>query len=441
MKISDFVYLKICTTARAISHLAGREVECMGYLLKKKGSALITDFFFPCQNGMEARGGTSDFPHTEIYESGFYVAGMWHSHGSFPLFHSQTDYTHIANKLKSMERENTRLDSWQAYPLKNAVALFNSETMNGFKLMLKCEKQYEIKPKEVFPDGFFSIVVNRDVYARGKQCHAMRFSLRGAELLRAEEKAEIIPALPDETLEEIAEKFSIDGKLLKDAGAYKKMEAICPEAKGDEVYLNCRKGNFVLKCKSESEAKQLQKSIFSIEELEEQEKEQIKSRIPKPPSLEKKLESIFGKKQEALVSQKQYASNDDYLNGSKELHLFYVGKFLAMLPYYTKVEMDSDKAVLDLLAAVAGVFDEAETREEAIKARAIKIREACRRIKVLDKPAKEALKKAEEIVKKGDYSPEEKRKIAARLRILRKKKKANKAMEKEACEKEQCKNA
>ncbi|MDI6738036.1 MAG: hypothetical protein QME12_06000 [Nanoarchaeota archaeon] len=425
MDLPESLYSRICSTAMAVSDIVGREVECMGYLLRKKGSELITDFFFPQQNGMDARSGTSDFPPREMYEKGFYIAGMWHSHGAFPLSHSKIDYSHIANRLKAMEREYRILDSWLSFSSGNAISMYNPETMQGFKILLKeglqaDKKTPEIKAKEIFPSEFLSIVVNDGVYRKGKKCHAMRFSLDGSNILKSEEEIGIINSLPDETLEEIAEKFCFNGKPLKESGNYRQIARQKAKAEGKQVYLSCKNGNFLLECRTENEANELGESIASIEELEEQEKEQISSRIPKPPSLEKRLESILGKKQTALVPEKPYISNDDYLNGSKELHLLYVGKFLALLPYYSRAELDSEKAVLDLLAAVAGAFDTGSSREEVMKARAQKIRRACRKIKTPDKPAKEALKKAERIIREGDYSPEEKRKIIARLRMIRK---------------------
>ncbi|MDD4877801.1 MAG: hypothetical protein PHO02_02065 [Candidatus Nanoarchaeia archaeon] len=435
MELPEFLYSRICSTARAVSDIAEREIECMGYLLQKKGSLLITDFFFPKQNGMDARSGTSDFPPRDMYEKGFYIAGMWHSHGAFPLFHSEIDYAHIANKLKAMEREYKTLGSWLSFSSGNEIAMYNKETMQGFKIMLKdnlgaqADKTVpEINVKEVFPDEFLSIVVNEGVYRNGKKPHAMKFSLDGSNLLKSKEETGIIPSLPDETLEEIAEKFYFNGKPLKESGNYKQINAPKAKAEGKQVHLNCKKGNFLFECKNKEEANELQESILSVEELGEQEKKEISARIPKPLSLEQNLGLILKKKTTAIAPEKQYASNDDYLNGSKEFHLFYVGKFLALLPYYTRAELESEKAVLDLLAAVAGVFDDAETREEAIKARAVKIKQACRKIKAADKSAKEALKKAGEIIRGGDYSKDEKRKILARLRMIRKKNAGEKEM-------------
>lgn len=437
MNLSESAYSRICSTARAVSDIVGREVECMGYLLQKKGSSLITDFFFPRQDGMDTRSGTSDFPPREMYEKGFYIAGMWHSHGSFHLFHSETDYAHIRNRLKAMEREYNSLDSWLSFSSENAIAMYNAETMQGFKLLLKQgmqigKKSPEITVKEVFPNEFLSIVVNDSVYREGKKYHVMQFSLNAGSLLKSEKEIKIIPSLPDETLEEIAVKFHFKGKPLKELENYRQLEKPKIKAEGKQVYLDCKKGNFLLECKTEKEADELKDSIQSVEGLEESEKKKISSKIPKPPSLEKKLESIFGKKQTtALVSKRAYASNEDYLNGSKELHMFYVGKFISLLPYYSKAELKSEKAVLDLLGALAGAFDESETKEQAMKERAHKIRQACRKIKTIDNSAKEALKKAEGIIKHGDYNPEQKRKIIARIRIMRKKSESRQAKKKE----------
>ncbi|MEK6864643.1 MAG: hypothetical protein AABX27_05075, partial [Nanoarchaeota archaeon] len=149
MRISEIAYKKISATALFISDIAAREVECMGYLLAKKGSSTVTDFFFPQQEGLEARSGTSDFPYTGFYEKGANIIGMWHSHGSFPLFHSGIDYMHIENKLRAIARENNLLDSWQAYSVENAINLFNSEIMQGFKIVLKQEMPADKKVPEI----------------------------------------------------------------------------------------------------------------------------------------------------------------------------------------------------------------------------------------------------------------------------------------------------
>ena len=182
---------------------------------------------------------------------------MWHSHGSFPLFHSGIDYMHIENKLRAIARENNLLDSWQAYSVENAINLFNSEIMQGFKIVLKQEmpadkKAPEIKAKEIFPTEFYSIVVNKDTYRKGKQCHAMRFSLLDNELLKAEEQVEIIPQLSSETLEEIAEKFSCDVIALKDNKAYKALNAVKTKQEGNNVNLICKKAISLLNARHKS---------------------------------------------------------------------------------------------------------------------------------------------------------------------------------------------
>ncbi|MFH1065796.1 MAG: hypothetical protein V1734_04810 [Nanoarchaeota archaeon] len=449
MRISEIAYKKISATAMFISDIAAREVECMGYLLAKKGSSTVTDFFFPQQEGLEARSGTSDFPYTGMHEKGMSIAGMWHSHGSFPLFHSGIDCMHIENKLRAIARENKLLDSWQAYPIENAISMFNSETMQGFKIVLK-EKAYAIpeikanellKVHEIFPKEFYSIVVNKDTYRKGKQCHAMRFFLLNNELLKAEEQVEIIPGLESKTLEKIAEKFSCDGIALKDMKAYKALNAVKAKQENNIVNLSCKKGNFSLECRTQEQAVELSESIKEIKELKEQEKEELKKNIPKQPSADKRLESMLGNKaaikegieesvektiekermQEAIKTEAipkatapaSYSKPiSDYLSGAMELHALQARKFISLAPYYTKAELDAEKAIVDIFAALSGVFDSSESRKENLKTRAEIIKGLLRKTRCFDRFAKEILKKADEIIQDGEYTGEEKQMIA-----------------------------
>ncbi len=425
MRISEIAYKKISATALFISDIAAREVECMGYLLAKKGSSTVTDFFFPQQEGLEARSGTSDFPYTGFYEKGANIIGMWHSHGSFPLFHSGIDYMHIENKLRAIARENNLLDSWQAYSVENAINLFNSEIMQGFKIVLKQEMPADkkvpeikanemIKVQEIFPKEFYSIVVNKDTYRKGKQCHAMRFSLLNDELLKAEEPVEIIPQLSSETLEEIAEKFSCDGIALKDNKAYKALNAVKATQENNLVNLSCKKGNFSLECKTQEQAAELSESIEEIKELEDSEKEELRKNIPRQPSADKKLESMLGNNKEAVEMAPCYSSKpiSDYLSGAMELHALQARKFISLSPYYTKAELDAEKAILDIFAALSGVFDSFESRKENLKSRAEIIKGLLRKTQCFDRFAKEILKRADEIIQNGEYSDEEKQMLA-----------------------------
>lgn len=428
MRISEIAYKKISATALFISDIAAREVECMGYLLAEKGSSTVTDFFFPQQEGLEARSGTSDFPYTGMHEEGMGIAGMWHSHGSFPLFHSGIDYMHIENKLRAIARENNLLDSWQAYPGKNAINLFNSETMSGFKVVLKQQagkNAPELKAKELFPTEFFSIVVNKGTYRKGKQCHAMRFSLLNDELLKAEERVEIIPELSRQTLEEIAGKFSCDGIALKDNKAYKALNAVKATRENNIVNIICKKGNFSLECKTEEQAVELSESIECIKELEDKEKEELKNNVPKQPSADKRLESMLGNKKEATSEPAEkaavkgaiaiapvYKPISDYLIGAMELHALQARKFISLSSYYTKEELDAEKAILDIFAALSGVFDASESRKENLKTRADIIKGILAKIMCPDKFAKEILKKADEIIQDGEYTEEEKQVLA-----------------------------
>ncbi|HII15119.1 MAG TPA: hypothetical protein HA362_02295 [Nanoarchaeota archaeon] len=431
------VFAEMCLYAREISGFAGKDIECMGYLYSEKGSGRITGFFFPEQYGSISRASASEFPCMDLYKAGAHLVGMWHSHGVHGLFHSHTDHEHIKSKLAAMKKHNEKAGRWDFNAGGPCLDLFNAQTMQGRRIMLEAGTEYCIKSvEEVLPSSFLSIVINAGAYTKGNGKYlAELFSIKGGELKHTKAGLGLAACsmpnvcLPQEHLAEIGEKysFSLDNQRehaarLKDTELFKRklqfaqplamaererpaFEAI---ARDNSVELKSSHGIFRINLGDRESALRFASRIKSVESISQEETARHIPACSRLPA-KKRLEGILnpGEKQEAIVSQAPYKSNNEYFNGARELHLLYVQLFLGSVDFYRhghRNHMDADKAVVDMFAALSGVFDGNAADYEK---RLDKVEECIARLEesgVLEQIHKDAVNEALGIISTGEYA-------------------------------------
>ncbi len=415
--ISSNTFSSMCLTAKEISDIAGRDVECMGYLLAEKGSRTITGFYFPEQHGDDAESGTGDFPYRQFYENGRHMAGMWHSHGFFPVLHSPIDFNHAKNRLQAMQRENALLDAWDFYCGAGSMELFNRETMQGIKIALSGDYKPEIRAvHEILPEKFLSIVINHETYnGKGGAYDAMVFSLEGNELKKEKAGLDIRPLIAGKNLEEIADNYTIGGLLLKDNPDDRKRTKPKIGVQNNAVEAASKYGCFSIQCENPQE---LADSIEDIGLLSGGELNRYKEKLPKKPCAKESIENIVNEK--PLLSLRQHEFSEPSIE-AMQAHAFYVRLFLSAMGFYQRSEsckryMHADKAVIDLFAALSGAL---ESSTVGIMQILSKIEDAGAPLDVYAC----ALKEANDIIEKQEHVPEKKHLLKRIKSLLKKAKK------------------
>lgn len=422
MQVSSEAFSRICLTAREISGIAGRDVECMGYLLAEKGSSAVTDFYFPEQHGDDAESGTGDFLYRQFYEDGMNIRGMWHSHGSLPVSHSRIDLAHIRNKLKAMQRENSVLDAWDFYCNPGSIELFSRETMQGLKIALSISYKPQIKKvHELLPEVFLSIVINRETCSANIESYeAMQFSLENNGLRKEKAKIDIQPIMPGQQLESIANNYTISGLLLKDTAACRKKSNPKIQIKNNAVEITSRYGCFSVECDNPND---LAETIEDVKKLSDEELKKHRQNLPKKPNAKESIESIVNEKKKSLLQLNPYEFREPAVE-AMQMHAFYLGIFLSSMEFYQRSDfcrkyMHADKAVIDIFAALSGAI---EAGNETLMAFFSRIEDAGAPLDIYIG----ALREAEGIIERHKDIPEKARLLKKINAILKKAKKGAK---------------
>lgn len=237
VKITEEVFEKIKKYARLTSKTVGHDVECSGLLTNNQNDDVARDAIL-----VEQDIGPSEcsYPNNSIAEAYKQnkVVGIWHSHGSNPIFHSYYDDGHLKKiyilnsrkppiKLRDNVKEikGSRIED-NALILKISDWYLRIHSENPRLLKALITKTEKIKPE--YFNFANSVVINNkgdQPYAESLAQKAMEnprtpdikntMELKNLELLLIDERNNI--TLDDKALlKEIGNKLRYNGKYLRD---------------------------------------------------------------------------------------------------------------------------------------------------------------------------------------------------------------------------------
>jgi hypothetical protein len=106
VRVTAQAFAKMNAYARIVSKLIGQPSECMGYLIGKRGDLSCTALDAYLLEGQDVYSGKvrpGGDARSDLYNwaegRGLCIVGMWHSHGSFGLFHSDDDDSALTDLL------------------------------------------------------------------------------------------------------------------------------------------------------------------------------------------------------------------------------------------------------------------------------------------------------------------------------------------------------
>jgi len=259
-KITREAFQKMNLYARLVSEIAGRDVECAGFLLNESDAYddVVRDVYLSKGQTVTQANGNFDEEKdaesfAEIKKKNKKVSGIWHSHGSIIVCHSQDDDRHLRkmyttksknNKITvgktktepqiKMENEKIKIKSDNNI-IQYEDNVLSIRTEKGKILKINIEgKIKEIEEEQLKEEGFmYSIVINKKSYLdnlleRGSSYYSECLigenlltprKLENLELEIVEEENGI--AKDEETLvKEIGERVTHDEKLLKENPNY-----------------------------------------------------------------------------------------------------------------------------------------------------------------------------------------------------------------------------
>ncbi|MEK6816044.1 MAG: hypothetical protein AABY09_00385 [Nanoarchaeota archaeon] len=122
--ISKRLVKEIKMTADLVSEIVGADIECEGLILSDYGNDYARHSYIPEQDADYASctsyGLESVF--NRCYRMNQRVLGIWHSHGSFDVFHSGMDDSHVASTIMPLaEKYNSLLAKKAHYPSKGTL--------------------------------------------------------------------------------------------------------------------------------------------------------------------------------------------------------------------------------------------------------------------------------------------------------------------------------
>ncbi|MFH1638161.1 MAG: hypothetical protein ABIB71_07070 [Candidatus Woesearchaeota archaeon] len=176
---------EITLTSRLVKEISQKSLECEG-IIASKGEEYYS--IVPTQEVKRGNAILEDIVEPFVMATGCKsrVIGIWHSHASFPVFHSCYDNFHFKSTIIPLVRKqnntlNLKPESISSIVINNRSTRYSSKAVNYYALSIKEEKSY-----------------------------SSSLELTGEE--------EYIDAA--ELLETISTKISYQGVLLKDMGNY-----------------------------------------------------------------------------------------------------------------------------------------------------------------------------------------------------------------------------
>ena len=122
--LSGRLMREIRLTADLVSEIAGRDIECEGLIVSDYGNDYAKYSHIPEQDAAYASCSSQGIEKifSECYKRNQRVLGVWHSHGSFGVFHSGFDDAHLGTTLIPMaERYSRMLGAKPHYPSKDTI--------------------------------------------------------------------------------------------------------------------------------------------------------------------------------------------------------------------------------------------------------------------------------------------------------------------------------
>ncbi len=124
IKVSERLMKEIRLTANLVSEIVGNGIECEGLILSDYGNDYAKFSHIPEQDASYAS--CSSYGLEKIFNESCKrnqrVLGVWHSHGSFDVFHSSLDDNHLKSSIIPMAgKYNLKLAEKPHYPSKDSL--------------------------------------------------------------------------------------------------------------------------------------------------------------------------------------------------------------------------------------------------------------------------------------------------------------------------------
>lgn len=122
--ISQRLFREIKMTADLVSEIVCKEIECEGFIVSDYGNGYAKYSYLPEQDAdcASCRSYGLENIFSRCYKTNQRVLGIWHSHGSFDVFHSGYDDNHIALTIMPLaEKYNDMLSKKPHYPSKETL--------------------------------------------------------------------------------------------------------------------------------------------------------------------------------------------------------------------------------------------------------------------------------------------------------------------------------
>ncbi|RME55155.1 hypothetical protein D6777_01440 [Candidatus Woesearchaeota archaeon] len=200
-KISEKFMQEINFISKTVSEIVGQDVECYGLILSDGGNH-GRRYYLPKQEVYNAKAIAFDLNESfrDVYENNRRVIGVWHSHGSLPVFHSSYDDKHVEESVKHIKKifDEEYKDEWH----------YENGVVTGWRGCYEVGRKF----KDCIEDKVLSVVINNheEYYA---QADGERLMLEYINDKRCFDKEKIV--------KEIGNNVVYNGKMLKDYDKFK----------------------------------------------------------------------------------------------------------------------------------------------------------------------------------------------------------------------------